>query len=157
MTIYKAPEHPIRHVVGRRPWVFLAGSIEMGKAEHWQPVAARLLDSAGFDVFDPRRDDWDSSWRQDVNEPAFVEQVSWEQRYLLGSEYALFHFEPGTMSPIALLELGQRSLLNRWTVVHCPDGFWRKGNVDIIVMNHDKMVPVKSIEDGIIWLAERSE
>lgn len=42
--------------------IFLAGSIEMGKAENWQDKVVRLLKDKEVIIFNPRRDDWDSSW-----------------------------------------------------------------------------------------------
>ena len=40
---------------------------------------------------------------------------------------------PGTKSPITLLELGLHAGKNpQKLVVCCPDGYWRKGNVDIV-------------------------
>ena len=41
------------------------------------------------------------------------------------------YFEPGSKSPISLLEFGMYAKTNKLMVV-CPDGFWRKGNVDIV-------------------------
>ena len=35
------------------------------------------------------------------------------------------------MSPITLLELGIHAK-SRKLIVYCPEGFWRKGNVDIV-------------------------
>ena len=41
--------------------IFLAGSIEMGTAENWQERLVRELASEDVTIFNPRRDDWDSS------------------------------------------------------------------------------------------------
>ncbi len=43
------------------------------------------------------------------------------------------YFDPDTKSPITLLELGLivRDKPTR-LIVYCPEGFYRKGNVDII-------------------------
>lgn len=38
---------------------------------------------------------------------------------------------PGSQRPISLLELGLYARTKKLLVV-CPDGFWRKGNVDIV-------------------------
>src|SRR5690606_37696079 len=51
--------------------VFLAGSIEMGTAAPWQAEVERELASLDLAVLNPRRDDWDSSWRQSMDEPRF--------------------------------------------------------------------------------------
>jgi len=39
-------------------------------------------------------------------------------------------------------------------LVHCPEGFWRKGNVDIICQRHN-IKQVNSIEQGIIILQKQ--
>jgi hypothetical protein len=41
------------------------------------------------------------------------------------------YFSPETKSPISLLELGLYANSGK-LVVYCPEGFWRKGNVDIV-------------------------
>lgn len=41
------------------------------------------------------------------------------------------YFSPNTKSPISLLELGLFARSGKVRVV-CPEGFWRKGNVDIV-------------------------
>lgn len=51
--------------------VFLAGSIEMGSAENWQARVERELADYDVLIFNPRRDDWDSSWVQSINNPRF--------------------------------------------------------------------------------------
>jgi hypothetical protein len=118
------PDTPIRTV-------FLAGSIEMGTAEDWQAKVERELE--GFIILNPRRDDWDSSWEQSIDNKQFYDQVSWELEALETADIILFYFSPGTMSPITLLELGIFSKMSPdKIVVCCPEGYWRKGNVDIV-------------------------
>ena len=55
--------------------IFLAGSIDMGKAEDWQTRVADLLKNKSVILFNPRRDDWDSSWEQDIENINFRNQV----------------------------------------------------------------------------------
>ena len=120
------------------PLVFLSGSIEMGAAERWQDVVIAALREVSGVVLNPRRDDWDSSWRQDRTDGRFVEQVTWELAALAASDIVLIYFAPGTKSPITLLELGLRlgnDHLPDQTVVCCPDGFWRRGNVELTCLS----------------------
>ena len=58
--------------------VFLAGSIEMGTAEDWQSSIAARLGDMDIVILNPRRDDWDATWRQSVDDPQFRGQVEWE-------------------------------------------------------------------------------
>jgi hypothetical protein len=129
MSIIKAPYD---YSKSPRPRVFLAGSIEMGAARDWQTeVSEDLLKYCPCTILNPRRDDWDSSWAQDINNKQFNEQVTWELKAIETADIVLMHFEPKTQSPITLLELGLLAY-SPYLVVHCPNGFWRKGNVDIV-------------------------
>lgn len=118
--------------------LFLAGSIEMGKAEDWQTEVTRMIREEFIDtdidvcIFNPRRDDWDSSWVQSIDNPQFNEQVNWELDKLGESDIILLYFDPKTQSPISLLELGMFANKRQNMVVCCPEGFWRKGNVEIV-------------------------
>ena len=111
--------------------VFLAGSIEMGVAEHWQKRVIDALSDKPIRFLNPRRDDWDSSWSQDIHNDEFVEQVVWELTSLEQSHLIIMYFDPNTKSPISLLELGLHAKEQK-LVVLCPEGFWKKGNVDIV-------------------------
>lgn len=112
--------------------IFLAGSIEMGKATDWQAEIIRRLNTYDCAVLNPRRSDWDSSWVKASSNPNFATQVAWEMTGLEDCDLAVFYFEPGTMSPISLMELGWMSGMGKKCVVCCPEGFWRKGNVDLL-------------------------
>jgi hypothetical protein len=123
--------------------IFLAGSIEMGKAENWQQRMVRELSDKGYVFYNPRRHDWDSSWTQTIENKQFREQVEWELNALDKAETIVLYFDPNTQSPISLLELGiwAGKRPEKLQVV-CPEGFWRKGNVDIVckkygVSQHD--------------------
>lgn len=112
--------------------IFLAGSIEMGIAEDWQTVIEQNLSSeTDLCILNPRRDDWDASWKQEKTNAAFHEQVSWELDGLEKADLIVFYFSPETKSPVSMLELGLFARTGK-AVVCCPEGFWRKGNVDIV-------------------------
>lgn len=116
-----------------KPSVFLAGSIEMGKAGHWQKKVAEALKDTDLLILNPRRDNWDAGWEQSMSRPEFRVQVEWELAALEYADTVLVYFCPGTQSPVTLLELGLHAAANpKKLVVCCPDGFWRKGNVDIV-------------------------
>lgn len=112
--------------------IFLAGSIEMNTATNWQQI---VFDHFNQDtnincIFNPRRDDWDSSWQQTLDDVNFVTQVEWELDHLTGSDIIFMYFDPNTKSPITLLEFGLYARSGK-LVVCCPDGFWRKGNIEV--------------------------
>jgi hypothetical protein len=113
-----------------RKSVFLAGSIEMGVAENWQDRVGQYFHDLRYDIFNPRREEWDSSWEQSFENPQFYQQVNWELNALESADLIIMYFDPSTKSPISLLELGLFARSGKLRVV-CPDGFWRKGNVAI--------------------------
>jgi len=111
--------------------IFLAGSIEQGKAEDWQSKIEKAFADKDVIILNPRRDAWDSSWKQDIHNEKFKEQVVWELKGQEEVDCIVIYFDPDTTSPISLLELGLFGDKNK-TIVCCPDGFFRKGNVDIV-------------------------
>lgn len=116
--------------------IFLAGSIEMGKAEDWQKELGNWLMERNYNIFNPRRDDWDSSWSQTYEDPQFSQQVKWELNALDKSDWIIMYLDPLTKSPISLLELGLFANSKKLIVI-CPDGFWRKGNVEVVCSLYD--------------------
>lgn len=113
-----------------RPKVFLAGSIEMGKAGNWQEQVQQALADEGVLMLNPRRADWNPAWRAEADEPEFRRQVEWELAALEQADIVLMYFTPGTQSPITLLEFGLYARSGK-LLVAAPAGFWRKGNLDI--------------------------
>lgn len=141
------PTENIENLDPNRKTVFLAGSIEMGNAFKYQDIAAATLLSKGYIVLNPRRDDWDSSWVQSIDNPQFKEQVTWELLGLEMSDIIVMFFDPNTKSPISLLELGLFARSGKLKVV-CEDGFWRKGNVMIVCEKYN--VPIFESLDELL-------
>lgn len=127
MMVFKAPEK----VDGPHPWIFLAGSIEMGKAVDWQTATAKKLEPYIGTLLNPRRDDWDSSWEQTVKNAQFKEQVNWELDGLDKADYILIHFDPKTQAPISFGEFSAHYKSGK-IFVSCPKGWWRRGNVEVM-------------------------
>jgi len=128
MQVYKPP---VRWTAASdATFVFLAGSIEMGVATDWQSALTARLPS-GVVVLNPRRDAWDASWRQSIDEPRFREQVAWELDGLERADVIAMWFAAETRAPVTLLELGLHARGGK-LVVGCPDGYWRKGNVEMV-------------------------
>ena len=73
------------------------------------------------------------SWHEDISYPPFHEQVTWELDAMDAASMIVVYLHPGTESPSTLLELGL------WVregggkvVVWCPEGFLRRGNVQVV-------------------------
>jgi len=111
--------------------IFLAGSIEMGLAEDWQKKTSDIFKDYNLTFLNPRRDNWDSTLTQEMMNKEFSYQVNWEMDNLNECDVIFMNILPDTKSPITLLELGLHADSKK-IIVCCPDGFWRKGNVEIV-------------------------
>ena len=135
--------------------VFLAGSIEMGKAEDWQTRVENLLDKDQVTIYNPRREDWDSSWSQEETNDNFRYQVNWEMNRLEMSNFILMNFDPETKSPITLFELGLHCK-DQKLVICCPKEFWRSGNVQVICSRYN--IPLfERLEDAVACIQTKIE
>jgi hypothetical protein len=163
MKEFKAPEQVVRENF-QTPKVFLAGSIDMGTAEDWQTELTRKLRFQDVILMNPRRDDWDNSWEQSKDNKQFSEQVNWELSHMEEADLVVFYFDPDSSSPITLMELGYVLGMD-WhdgpaVIVCCPEGFYRKGNVDIISLRNNNahaLVNNKAdfLEEILFWLDEQ--
>jgi len=136
--------------------VFLAGSIEMGTAEPWQQrIEAAFANDDRVLLLNPRRDDWDSSWKQEKDNAQFHEQVSWELAALEQAELIVFYFDAATRSPVTMLELGLFGKAGK-ALVCCPPGFWRKGNIDIVCERYG-IAQADTLEDIIKYITTKLE
>lgn len=154
-TVLKPPT-PLPHTLSQ-PSVFLAGSIEMGRAELWQDAVAAALRDQPLTILNPRRDDWDASWEQSSVNPQFVAQVTWELDAQERADLIAMYFAPETYAPITLLELGLFAASGK-LLVCCPPGYWRKGNVGVVCARYDiPQVPTLTELCGAIttWSARR--
>ena len=166
-TVIKAP-HCYKTALSKATLsVFLAGSIEMGKASDWQQqftealqssanastgtksktVETELSEQSSLLILNPRREAWDSSWEQSIDNSQFRNQVEWELDALESSDVIVMYLVPDTKSPISLLELGLFAKSKKM-ICCCPDGFWRKGNVDVVCKKYG--VEVVSDLEGMI-------
>lgn len=127
-----------------KPAIFMAGSIEMGKADNWQERLVKLLPDS-WELLNPRRDNWDPSWVQDPPSEKFKEQVNWELKAMAYSDIVSIYFDPNTKSPVSLLEFGLYARTAK-LIVCCPPGFWRRGNL-IITCERYGVPFVDSIEE----------
>jgi hypothetical protein len=63
------------------------------------------------------------------------------------------YFAPTSRAPITLLELGLAARSGK-LVVCCPDGFWRKGNIEVVCARYD--VPLlEQLPDLIEFVRQR--
>ena len=136
-------------------YVFLAGSIEMGKAEDWQKKVCReLSEFENIVILNPRRDDWDTTWEQSIENKQFTEQVEWELEAQEKANYIIMNFCKDTIAPISLLELGL-FIKSGKMMVACPKEFHRKGNVDITCRRYNNCVAFDNLDSLISEFKEK--
>lgn len=131
--------------------IFLAGSIEMGKAENWQDEFCEQFKHYNINVLNPRRPDWNATWEQSFANPDFKAQVMWELDGLDAADLILMYLQPETISPISLLELGKYSETDKM-IVCCPNNYFRKGNVDILCYREN--IPLCDTKEDLFLLAK---
>lgn len=135
--------------------IFLGGSIDNGSAVDWQAFAIEMLNGYARHIFNPRRPLWDINWAQDDANPIFHEQVTWELDHIALAEVVILYFAPGSLAPITLLELGLIAAATpEKLVVCCPDGFWRKGNVDMVCTRY-QIAQVHSLDELLMAAKKR--
>ncbi len=147
------PPTEIPQLVAKMKSVFLAGAIDNGEAKDWQSEVAKKLYSEGWVVLNPRRDKWDSSWKQSLKNKQFVAQVKWELEGLSLAKHILVNFPAESKAPISLLELGLHMRTGK-VIVCASDKYERYGNVRITCDEWD--VPVfRSMNDALKELKQR--
>lgn len=155
-TVY-APNYVKPDPFSSNVCVFLAGSIEMGAAEDWQPLVTKSIEhlpATGL-IFNPRRLDFQKDAVQSIYNTYFKEQVDWELDHIDSCNLVFMYFDPNSKSPISLLELGIILASNpHCLIVCCPEGFWRKGNVDITCSRANVKV-YTNLDDAIQALKNR--
>ncbi len=137
----KSPTKPIN--------IFLAGTIDMGNSEDWQfrIINKFIFSNYNINFYNPRRDEWDASWSQTIENPQFYQQVNWELNALDKCDIIFMNFLPDSKSPITLLELGLYANSGK-LIVCCPKDFWRRGNVEIVCERYN--IPMFDDFDEII-------
>lgn len=144
--VIKAP-NPVPYPDRVHYSIFLAGSIDMGSAVDWQKEVENAFSEYNINILNPRRDDWDSSWVQDISNDQFKQQVQWELDHLEWSDLILVYFDPKGQAPITLMELGLHARSGKM-IVCCPEGYWRRGNVQVVCDMYE--IPlVNTLEDLI--------
>lgn len=142
------------------PSIFLAGTIEMGLSVDWQAKFITTYSARRGHIFNPRRNDWDSSWRQSIDNPEFKAQVDWEMAHIDDADIVVMYLDPDSMSPISLLELGYLAgTAPEKVIVCCPKGFWRKGNVEVICYRHgiELVTTMATLHEKIAFFFDRWE
>lgn len=134
--------------------IFLAGAIDQGTAVDWQKKVARALDNYDVLILNPRRDDWDASWEQSIDNPEFKQQVTWELQAQEDADCVIFVFTKDSKAPITFLEMGLFAPRKRDALVCAEEGFYRTGNLDIVCERYQ--IPIYHSLDELIADLQRT-
>lgn len=127
MRVYK----PTMKLPSEGKSIFLGGTIDMGSSIDWQTKFTNEMKDTNFNILNPRRDDWDSSWKLDPTPGTqFYEQVKWELDAQEASTFIVYNILGNSKSPITLMELGL--FKDKKPFVICPKDFYRYGNVRMV-------------------------
>ncbi|KAJ5382819.1 hypothetical protein N7517_000730 [Penicillium concentricum] len=112
--------------------IFLAGTTTRVDTHDWRELLSTALSDVPVTIYNPYRADWDSSWREDINFTPYREQVEWELEKQEKADIVIVYFHPATQAPISLLEFGLCARVPEKAIVACPEGYWKRGNVQIV-------------------------
>lgn len=115
--------------------IFLSGSIADIGGITWQNHFAHQLQKLPITILNPHRPDWDSTWKEDISDSRFREQVNWELDMLEKADLRVVYFAASetAVAPISLLEFGlfARGSGDKMFVI-CPRLYKKRGNVQIV-------------------------
>lgn len=132
--------------------VFLAGTTSKVDATDWRETLSALLSDHRITIYNPYRADWDSTWREDINFPPYREQVKWELEKQEQADIVVVYFHPATQAPISLLELGLCARQPGKAIVYCPEGYWKRGNVQMVCEKFGIEIvdSIEELKNGIV-------
>jgi hypothetical protein len=112
--------------------IFLAGTTSKVDITDWRETLSASLSKHPVTIYNPYRADWDSTWREDVNFTPYREQVMWELDKQAKADLVVVYFHPATQAPVSLLEFGLSAKVPGKVIAVCPEGYWKRGNVQIV-------------------------
>ena len=127
--------------------IFLGGAIDQGKAGDWQAKVAKALADLDVILLNPRRDDWDSSWNESIDNPEFRKQVEWELRAQESADLRIYVLLRDSKGPVTMLEIGLFAP-RKDTALCIEEGFYRRGNLEVIADRYG--IPIYEDLDGFI-------
>ncbi|EXF74430.1 hypothetical protein CFIO01_01908 [Colletotrichum fioriniae PJ7] len=144
--------HPLtREKTIHEKTIFLAGTTSK---RNWRKDLADSLSHLPVVIFDPFRPDWDSTWKEDISDERFSNQVKWELDMQERADIIVVYFEPETEGHISLLELGLCARSGGKVIVACPEGYKKRGNVQVVCSRYE--IPfVESYEELVVKLIQK--
>ncbi|KAE8147312.1 hypothetical protein BDV25DRAFT_160597 [Aspergillus avenaceus] len=123
---------PLEEVPRGKKSIFLSGSTTQTDQDDWRETLSNSLSDLPVTIYNPYRTDWNSSWREDITFQPYRQQVEWELEKQIQADIVVVYFHPKTQAPISLLEFGLCAQSPGKAIVVCPEGYWKRGNVQIV-------------------------
>ncbi|UPK97033.1 hypothetical protein LCI18_007968 [Fusarium solani-melongenae] len=111
--------------------IFLAGTTSATGEPDWRETLTQALSDHAVTIFNPKRDDWDSTWKEDFSDKRWEEQIWWELDMQEAADIIVLFFHGATAAPISLLELGLAVKSGR-AIVCVMDDYSKRGNVEAV-------------------------
>lgn len=127
--------------------VFLGGTIDNGNSEDWQDKVCQKLIDFDINIYNPRRNKWEGSWEQSIENIDLKNQIMWELDALDKSDFIIMNLLGDSKSPISLLELGMYAKSGK-LIISCPKEFYRYGNIQVVCQKYN--IPLfDNIDDSL--------
>ncbi|KAH7129931.1 hypothetical protein B0J13DRAFT_563553 [Dactylonectria estremocensis] len=141
--IVRAPARP--HQTHRLS-IFLAGTTSATGEPDWRDELSKSLADQPVTIFNPKRDDWDSTWREDFSDKRWADQIQWELDMQDAASVIVVLFHRATAAPVSLAEMGMASRTGK--LVACAlDGYYKRGYVEAVCRKYK--APFVSTEDEL--------
>lgn len=137
--------------------IFLAGTTSKVDTKDWRETLSSSLSDLPVTIYNPYRPDWDSSWREDISFAPYRQQVEWELEKQEKADIVIIYFHPATQAPISLLELGICARTPGKALVVCPEGYWKRGNVQIVCEKFgiEMVDDIAKLKDAVVRLCPK--
>ncbi|KAH0489663.1 hypothetical protein TgHK011_010081 [Trichoderma gracile] len=143
-AVVLAPGRPAPDSASRKA-IFLAGTTSPTGELDWRRTLTEALSRFPITIFNPKRDDWDSTWREDFSDDRWAEQVQWELEMQDRADIVVVFFHGVSPAPISLLELGL-CVRSGKAIVCALGGYSKRGNVEAVCRRYGAKL-VKSEDD----------
>lgn len=144
-SVILAPGRPAPDSTPRKA-IFLAGTTSSTGEPDWRQTLTDALSNLPITIYNPKRDDWDATWKEDFSHARWAEQVQWELEMQDKADIVVVFFHGVSPAPISLLELGLCVRSGR-AIVCALEGYSKRGNVEAVCRRYG--VKLVSSEDGL--------
>lgn len=126
--VIRAPARPQQT---HRLSIFLGGTASDTGEPDWREALNKGLADQAVTIFDPKRDDWDATWREDFSDTRWADQIQWELDMQDTADIIVVLFHGVTAAPVSLAEMGMASRTGK--LIACAlDGYCKKGYVEAV-------------------------